>query len=176
MDPPLSSPFQAPNDEKSENFNDSLVSSSNSRLIVLICGIPASGKTSFAKMLARNHDALKEALESGEGQISMLLNSRASIDIHLVSFDAHLLKEISSHGGAFTAEIWHRSRQNALEEIETLLNRENLSSSPTSGHNSRVILVDDNMNYLSMRKPIFDIAFQRTWVEKYDSHLFFSFY
>lgn len=52
-----------------------------------------------------------------------------------------------------------------MKEIEEKVLQQNLPSLDNLAPGSascHVIVVDDNMNYSSMRKQVFDIAFQRT--------------
>lgn len=135
----------------------------SAHILVLLCGLPASGKTSFAKRLEQRHDKLHEALC---GEFGTTFDSKRPFQVSCVHFDDHLRASVAKNGHEFSPEVWKLSREEALREIENRLDspsssataKDSLLPSPRS-----VIIVDDNMNYTSMRKQIFDIAYQRTY-------------
>jgi tRNA uridine 5-carbamoylmethylation protein Kti12 len=102
--------------------------------IVCCCGLPATGKTSFCR------EAVKEA------------NGRGYRATH-VCFD-EVASSACGHGSRFDPEEWKKGRRSALATVAKLARTEDGKKCPV------LLLVDDNMQYRSMRHEIMRIACQ----------------
>lgn len=103
-------------------------------LLLVLCGLPAAGKSHLARLLQQSAAALDSAVK-----------------VEVVSFDAFLPP---SEPDAFDVSAWHRSRKAAFQAVEVLLHEE--------VRENRVVVVDDNMQYKSMRKKCVQLAQQAT--------------
>ena len=143
-------------------FTNALFIPPSPHIVLLLCGLPGSGKTTFAISLQNDAYKLIEALKC-EFHLGDLSSSHFSVSC--VHFDEYLTQSLLKNRGRFTPEVWHQSREEAIQSIEnklTLKNASSSSSSPAFPTCHHIIIIDDNMNYTSMRKPIFDMALQRT--------------
>jgi tRNA uridine 5-carbamoylmethylation protein Kti12 len=111
------------------------------KCIVLLCGIPGSGKTSYGKHFAHLCDILSASVrivhyddyEENIGNLHMIVLSKLNIVYNIL-------------------EMWNEnsfklSRQNAISEINNHIN-----------NNIEIIIIDDIMFYRSMRKDIYKLA------------------
>lgn len=89
--------------------------------LVLVCGLPGAGKSSFCAELIRR----------GSGDVEWL---------HFC-YDA-VERAMREHAGTFTPQVWQEARAKVAKDVESLLGTES---------RRRVILLDDNMYYRSMR-------------------------
>lgn len=102
-------------------------------MLVILCGLPAAGKSTLTSRIC-------EKLSSTFG-------------FRTVCFDDSLEQLVSaSVEGAFSSEVWHESRARSYQQVH-----EALLSKPTA-ERREVIVVDDNMHYRSMRKPLLRLA------------------
>jgi tRNA uridine 5-carbamoylmethylation protein Kti12 len=107
-------------------------SPSCSTLIVLLCGLPGSGKSSVAAGLA--------------------MRDELAASLRIVDFDilerSLLARTADDKWDPYT---WHQSRIAAFDNVGVML-RVDVGSCP------RIILLDDNMYYKSMRQPYKSLA------------------
>jgi len=118
-------------------------------VVLLLCGAPASGKSSLAKALAQQHELLTTAAGSDEnegGGGSSAVGGRSV----LISFD-----DKQEAIEAWDAHTFSASRRRALDELERVLSSCSSSSSPAA---STVVLVDDIMYLSSMRREVYVLA------------------
>lgn len=120
-------------------------------LLVLLCGLPSSGKSTVARRIARE--------ATGEWD-----------EVHLVSFDAVYDRlqqvrrthrptatpadETPAAGTDTSAAVWHASRAIGFQLVADLVRR--LASAATPRRH--LVLVDDNFFLRSMRRPFFQLA------------------
>ncbi len=108
-----------------------------SAVLLVLCGLPAAGKTSFARQLAERSSAA-----GADG-----------MDVHHVCFDA--LAEAES--ATFDVLAWRRARSKASETVEALLaaRRKEALTRPVR---RLVVVIDDNMHLRSMRRQYMRLA------------------
>jgi len=106
------------------------------KVVVLFCGLPGSGKTTFAEKL---EVALKE-----------------KVDVERIEFDAFENEvrkacnpSTSTPWGDLDAQYWKKSRKLCMEEAKRKLK---------NAKTDFVLLLDDNMYYKSMRYKIVQLA------------------
>lgn len=104
----------------------------SSRVLVLLLGLPAAGKTSLARGLAAT--------------------TRGDTSIVIVSYDEHL-SLLSPSDGPFSSDLWRRNRDSCIN-----LCKSQLSTQLSPGHCRQVVVVDDNMQFFSMRKEVYKLA------------------
>mmetsp|Transcript_7188 Transcript_7188/g.9097 ORF Transcript_7188/g.9097 Transcript_7188/m.9097 type:complete len:343 (+) Transcript_7188:240-1268(+) len=122
------------NREKGEDGKS--VSNNAKRSIVVFCGLPGSGKSSFAQLIRK---ALPTTL--------------SVVNVEFDLFERRLKKSGTGRpqGSAWSeidAKIWKQARCEALAEVERQL----------QGENDTVVLLDDNMYYRSMRSEVKKMA------------------
>ena len=144
--------------------------------LVLLCGLPAAGKSTLARRL----------LEVGPAQLRRELGV-PSVRVWHLSFDAVLARlQAASGASAFDPELWHAAREQALKATRahcsssstTTTSSSSSSSSPppqqqqppalaelascaTDGDGTApfdLLVLDDNMHYRSMRKAYYRVA------------------
>lgn len=119
-------------------------------MLLLLCGLPATGKSSLAAALA----------SIGGWQAC----SR-------VDYDAHLARALGD--AEWDVARWHASRLCALAEVVQVLRTWSAASADTSNtgathdgsvrspphrKNRRILIVDDNLHLASMRKQLVNLA------------------
>ncbi|GLC36903.1 hypothetical protein PLESTM_000516700 [Pleodorina starrii] len=113
--------------------------------LLVLCGLPGSGKTTLAKAirehLLRHHEPF--------------LKSGPFCDVQIVTFDDWLHPELQQLAGQFSADAWQRSRQAALAHLLSALERAQSNASHT------LIIADDNHHLRSMRYELFRAARDR---------------
>lgn len=95
----------------------------SNQCLVLLCGLPACGKTTLAKKLIQ----------------------RGEVDVDYICFDELMENE-------FTPKEWKQKRKTMWETANELITKNNKSDK------KRVILLDDNFYYSSMRHEYFQLA------------------
>jgi hypothetical protein len=123
-------------------------------MVLVLCGLPGAGKSTLARRLMQR---------SGGGHL----------EVHHLSFDDIFFgDESSADVEQFDASKWRLSREQALLQVEHLiqdsLQPDGLSpytpslcdGTPTLSAlaGNRLIVVDDNMHYRSMRRQCFQVA------------------
>jgi L-seryl-tRNA(Sec) kinase len=101
--------------------------------------LPASGKSTFARILS----AFLE-----QGHIS---SSIVSYDDYYARLAAEKYGENTSDN--FDPELWHQSRIQCVDQVENIIKSNDLPAD-----SQHLIIVDDNMQYRSMRYPFFQFA------------------
>lgn len=102
--------------------------------LVILCGLPGSGKTTLATALMNLSKDLDDAA------------------VHKLSFDDEYERQRPS-ADEFDPVAWHKSRHVCVEEVKQILGA---SVEPTCMR--KVIFVDDNMYYASMRREFYKLA------------------
>lgn len=108
-------------------------------LFVILIGLPGVGKTSFSRILQK--DLICQNVQNE------IQNIQCFEIVHL-EYDAleeQLLSEISSD---FNLETWQQTRLKMVENIEKELSEDK----------RKILVIDDNMFYRSMRKSIYRLA------------------
>jgi hypothetical protein len=84
-------------------------------LLVVLCGLPGSGKSTLCQLLCSN---LPQQLSS------RLHISEANISVHHICLDDVLATELQRAGtpsNSFDVKIWHKSREIAHQEVQKLI-------------------------------------------------------
>lgn len=124
-----------------------------SSCIILLCGIPASGKTQYASVLLKCINRLEEASEP----FFTAFGKVPSFSACILEFDDYLHQSLSKNQGSFSPELWHESRRLAHQNLEDKLMQAS-SSSTALQKDFHVIIVEDTMQYRTMRMKIFQLA------------------
>jgi len=135
-----------------------------SDVLVVLCGVPGSGKTTFARAVCAMIDAGEAVMPS--------MSCVSSFEAHHVSVDAHERALRDAAGArpedAFDAEAWKSARAQARARAAELLRDEDggddgggASTSRRRRRVRRVVFADDNNYYASMRWEWFQIARER---------------
>ncbi len=137
-------------------------------VLVVLCGVPGSGKTTLARAVCAMIDAGEAVMPS--------TSFSSSFEAHHVSVDAHERALRDAAGArpedAFDAEAWKSARALARARAAELLRDENddddgddggggASTSRRRRRVRRVVFADDNNYYASMRWEWFQIARER---------------
>jgi len=137
-------------------------------VLVVLCGVPGSGKTTLAHAVCAMIDAGEAVMPS--------TSFSSSFEAHHVSVDAHERALRDAAGArpedAFDAEAWKSARALARARAAELLRDENDDEDGDDGGGAastsrrrrrvrRVVFADDNNYYASMRWEWFQIARER---------------
>ncbi|KAL3922356.1 MAG: hypothetical protein SGPRY_004589 [Prymnesium sp.] len=135
-------------------------------VLVLLCGLPAAGKSGFASRLV------------GEAEGLALLLRRPRISLFHLSFD-DVLRKLSEERGVerFEPSLWHEARELILGATRAHFDRTPHTIAPPSSRTLAelgvcrtvcddacgersfdVVLLDDNMQYRSMRRQFYQVA------------------
>ena len=110
-------------------------------IVVLMVGIPASGKSTLARNLSQ--------------QISQMANATTSqYAAAIVSLD-QIQMELTTNGSGevdVKVQAWHDSKRVALEKVRGILSQARDDATPT------LVIVDDTFEYASMRKVYYQLA------------------
>ena len=142
--------------------------------LVLLCGLPAAGKSTLAaRLLSDGPSALRAALGGGDVRVWHLCFDRLLIDL-----------QAARGVERFDPELWHEARARALGAVHEFFGRATDESAaatdaaaadgdappplellaPSERTNGgaappfEVVVVDDNLQYRSMRKPYHRVA------------------
>ena len=142
--------------------------------LVLLCGLPAAGKSTLAaRLLSDGPSALRAALGGGDVRVWHLCFDRLLLDL-----------QAARGVERFDPELWHEARSRALGAVHEFFGRATDESAagtdaaadgggsppplellaPSERTNGgaappfEVVVVDDNMQYRSMRKPYHRVA------------------
>lgn len=141
-------------------------------IIVVLCGLPAAGKSSLARLLAHGANSLLAALPTDLRP--------AHVVVRHISFDS-VLGRLQAERGASTFDpvLWHEARELILSAtrahfsgvspacvpgasqaaaIPELNVRGDVASACGQADCLDVVLLDDNMHYRSMRRPYYRLA------------------
>ncbi|CAI5734387.1 unnamed protein product [Hyaloperonospora brassicae] len=118
--------------------------SSSNAVLVLVCGLPAAGKTTLVKQLVATRTTWPS-----------LIYERMSFD----DLYEHQVSEIgiSSQPSEFDAGAWKTSQQEMVRRASERL-QEHASTKTDESKRRLVLLVDDNFPYRSQRKRYFHLA------------------
>ena len=123
--------------------------SSSNAVLVLVCGLPAAGKTTLVKQLVATR------------------NTSSSLVYERMSFDDLYYEHqvsgigISSKPSEFDGGTWKTSQQEMVRRASERL-QEHASTETDGLKRQLVLLVDDNFPYRSQRKRYFHLATDRT--------------
>uniref|UniRef100_A0A7S0PQR6 ATPase AAA-type core domain-containing protein n=1 Tax=Ostreococcus mediterraneus TaxID=1486918 RepID=A0A7S0PQR6_9CHLO len=142
-------------------------------VLVVLCGVPGSGKTTLAR-------AVCAMIDAGEAVMPSKMSCVSSFEAHHVSVDAHERALRDAAGArpedAFDAEAWKSARARARARAAELLCDEDDGDEEEDGGDGggggastsrrrrrvrRVVFADDNNYYASMRWEWFQIARER---------------
>ena len=102
--------------------------------VILFCGLPASGKSSWAKILEDHFQRCKK---------------RTVVHLEYDAFEDRIFSQMCEHEEE-RRDAWNQARQEAAKELESILqNRYQDSTLPPL-----LILMDDNFHLRGMRKQI----------------------
>lgn len=119
----------------------------------VLCGIPASGKSTLAREIVKNHHLL-----SGYGGASY-------DDIFTVDYDAMILNKISNRVRDETIlsqkirELWKYTRIKALERLKDIM-EETYQKNKLLSSKKIMITLDDNFYLRSMRREVHKICLE----------------
>jgi tRNA uridine 5-carbamoylmethylation protein Kti12 len=126
--------------------------------LLLLCGLPGSGKSTIASLI--KHNALENIVVFGA--LSEIIAEKKQFDkndpllVYHVEYDNfydQLAKcKNSSEECKFNNIIWKLSREMAVKEVINLIE--------TSSEGFKIIIIDDNMYYYSMRHFYYKLAQQ----------------
>ena len=105
-------------------------------VIALLCGLPASGKSTVARQLQER------------------LNDKERLQVVSLVFDDFLHRELGS--AAWSPSAWHRARGSFIQTCSLLANRQR--SSTAMRDPQLLLLVEDNFYLGSMRRTFYNIA------------------
>ena len=140
---------------RAKNINDM---EKPNALVLLVCGLPATGKTTLCTELAH---------ESRWRDLSL---RHAEVTVHHLCFDAverRLLRESGNNNSTgselgFDPDIWKQARtdiiRTATQILQSSCHDEHDDSAGEKPKKSFVLVVDDNFYFRSMRKPWFQLA------------------
>ena len=112
--------------------------------IVVLCGLPGSGKTTFSRSFAEAEDAQQ-----------LLQLAGRPVRVWHVCYD-RVEEELGGAGQsvlAFDVQNWQESRLVAMQKLSCLLEEHG-----ADGEERHVVVVDDNMYYRSMRHSVYQLA------------------
>jgi predicted kinase len=112
-------------------------------LLVLVCGLPGSGKSTFCEQVVQHVNAVWP-------------DRTELLTVNVVSFDA-VYDNMPAAGDTFDPARWKESRAHALHLTEALV-RTPSSPSRHGQRRARLILCDDNFYLRSMRRPFYQLA------------------
>ena len=142
--------------------------------LILLCGLPAAGKSTLAaRLLSDGPSALRAALGGGDVRVWHLCFDRLLLDL-----------QTARNVERFDPELWHEARARALGAVHEFFGRATGESAagtdaaaadgdsppplellaPSERTNGgaappfEVVVVDDNLQYRSMRKPYHRVA------------------
>ncbi|KAL1499903.1 hypothetical protein AB1Y20_012586 [Prymnesium parvum] len=107
-------------------------------VLVLLCGLPAAGKSSLAAWVVAHARELARRLRRG-------------VTVRHVSFDA-VMAAVEAEAGAaeFDPALWHEARERVRRARTARWGR--------GAPRLEVVLLDDNMHYRSMRRAYYQLA------------------
>ena len=111
-----------------------------SPLMLLLCGLPGSGKTTLSRQLAR----------------TMRTNG---IPTEVLRFDAHEQKAYEeSKTSKFEPESWKRAREACFRALRDLMDEDEDEEDEEERKQQRCVILDDTMHYKSMRREAYRYA------------------
>jgi tRNA uridine 5-carbamoylmethylation protein Kti12 len=134
-------------------MTESRPSKPSGALIVVLCGLPAAGKSTLAAVL------FEQAAKRLQNDVRVIIVSFDAVHEQVVSEQ----KSDATSAPTFDPAIWKQSRSKAFENLERELDGKISGSGSDSKTDSalRMLIVDDNMQYRSMRYAIFQLARKR---------------
>ncbi|KAE8895858.1 hypothetical protein PF005_g2212 [Phytophthora fragariae] len=122
-----------------------MAASSFDSILVLVCGLPAAGKTTLVKQLVDN------------GNNESRLYERISFDD---LYDQMAAADEDCKPSEFDPDKWKASQQAMVLHVTTRLEQQSASIRENGTTQQLVLLVDDNFQYRSLRKRFFHLAVQ----------------
>jgi len=130
--------------------------------IIVLCGLPGCGKTTIANYL-----------QSADGLAKFSARLGHPVATRVVSYDPVFLERLQQHNidkDSWNPTIWHEAREICFATVTSLClstPKALLTStvefwSPNELNCSRIIIVDDNFYYRSMRHAYYHLARQGT--------------
>lgn len=134
----------------------------SSVVVLLLCGLPASGKSSLAKQVREQVQAQSKQSSSNHHDNGNHFRMPSST-CHLIEYDA--LQESLKDNETDALEAWRQTRSVALQDFQKVLTecvrtnvetqtQTQMQTTETSSSSSLVIL-DDNFHLPSMRKQVY---------------------
>ena len=125
--------------------------------VVLMCGVPASGKSAFASAMKRNINNTCVTCGIRYDPIVLIDYDEIANDI------ARKSSSESAHTATFSEtdlQAWRDSREAALSQLETELRNYFAESDAddNEGHNNLLVILDDNFFLRSMRRDAYKIC------------------
>lgn len=120
-----------------------MAASSFDSVLVLVCGLPAAGKTTLVKRLVNN------------GSTASRLYERISFD------DIYEHAAANDEDREFDPDKWKASQQAMVLRVTERLEQQSATTREKETTQQLVLLVDDNFQYRSLRKRFFQLAVQR---------------
>jgi tRNA uridine 5-carbamoylmethylation protein Kti12 len=125
-------------------------------MVLVLCGLPGAGKSTLARRLAQS------SVTHIDGELQ--------VEVHHISFDdvdiggvVAASSEVEEVAIDFEADRWRRSRVLALLEVERRIDESRQTNNSVGTCASRrLIVVDDNMYYRSMRHQCYLLAKKRS--------------
>lgn len=119
--------------------------SDTSTVVLVMCGLPAAGKSYWG---CRLQDSASSRYPGKE------------CEVQRIEFDAIEARLREEDEGLHPIAVWHRARSKALAQAESILHQERGSSTPVglSKPSRRILILDDNMYYASMRRKVYLMA------------------
>jgi tRNA uridine 5-carbamoylmethylation protein Kti12 len=118
-----------------------MAASPRDAVLVLVCGLPAAGKTTLVKRLVASSDTRSRLYER-------------------VSFD-DLFEDAGCKPVEFDPERWKACQQEMAVRVSQRIEEQTTSATGNATTQQLVLLVDDNFQYRSLRKRFFNLATER---------------
>jgi tRNA uridine 5-carbamoylmethylation protein Kti12 len=128
---------------------------SSSVVVLLMCGLPASGKSSLAK---RVREQVQVQSKSSNNLYHANRDRFRISTCHLIEYDA-LQESLLADGDTDTLEAWRQTRSVALQDFQRVLTECVTIVETTDVHelslSSSLVILDDNFHLPSMRKQVY---------------------
>ena len=138
--------------------------SDNSRIsVVLMAGLPASGKSTLARKLVRRfdeNDRINKIQESNKKRQKLIHIEYDDLEDNLllsIATEGTEIDETTDEVGDQRREAWNQARQHAVQQLEGGLQKiigASSNETSTSVKTDTIILMDDNFHLRGMRKQI----------------------
>ena len=137
----------------SSNENHDKTKNNKAIVVVLLMGLPASGKSSLAKWLV---EACCQQ-SAAEGVVEACHIEYDRVEESLLLLERHSNSNcIKNEDDAFSPDVWKHSRSKSLQYLKEQLRKQQQHS--TKSAKRRLILMDDNFHLRSMRREVYRIC------------------